>query len=721
MQFAVASILNSYGMLFFSKNRVFAVIILLVSFFDPFSGFIGFLSVSTGLMAAYLLGFNNEYIKDGLYTYAALLVGLGLGTYYEAGPAFFLLLFTGIIFTLLLSVAFTAMLGSNSLPALSLSFIFSIWIIILASKEFSAIGLTQRHIYWFNDVYSTGGKTLLDIIQTIENWALPDFVAGFFRSMSAIIFQVNIAAGIVLALGLLVFSRIAFMLMVLGYSVAFLFQHIMGSIGIVNYYNLGTNYMLVSLAVGGLYLIPSLRSFIWASIMVPISYLLVMGLSKVTSTWGLPVFSLPFCIVVILFLYSLRLRRSPGKLVLTPVQYFSPEINLYRYLNGRERLMSNYFFQMQLPFLGEWMVSQGHNGSMTHKGEWSKALDFVILDQEMKTYSNPGNLPSQFYCYNKPVLSPGDGIVEEIVDHVSDNEIGKNNTAENWGNTIIIKHADGLYSKLSHLKKHSAKVFKGAYVKRGDLLALCGNSGRSPEPHLHFQVQATPYIGSKTMSYPIAYFKSRKDMDVSLNNFSVPAEGSFVSNIITDPQLQQAFNFQPGFCLLVNAVGFEQEEWEVVTSVYNESYLYCRQHNTFAYFINNGTVFYFTNYFGTKRSLLYQFYLAAYKVVLSSENSMTVTDTYPLNVFGYNPLRWIQDIMAPFHIFIKLKFESKLKTDGDILSGGNIFIESRHLQQLLWYTKQKSSATVFIKNGVIHSFNIKLPNKTIEVSCKLEN
>ncbi len=708
-------------MLFFSKNKGFALLILFVSFFDPFAGLIGFLSVLIALFASLLLGFNSEYIRNGLYSYAALLVGLGLGTYYEPGPAFFLLLFTGIILTLFLSVVFTAMLGKNSLPALSLSFIFSIWIIILASNEFSSIGLTQRHIYWFNGVYATGGKPLLELIQTIENWPIPDYISGFFRSMSAIIFQVNIAAGILLTLGVIVFSRIAFTLMILGYSVAFLFQHIMGVNSVVNYYNMGTNYMLVSLAVGGIYLIPSVRSYIWSCILVPLSYLLVIGLGKITSGWGLPVFSLPFCIVVILFLYSLRLRNLPGKLMLTPVQYFSPEINLYRYLNGRERLMSSYFFQLQLPFLGEWMVSQGHNGTMTHKGEWSKALDFVILDQEMKTYTNPGNLTSQFYCYNKPVLSPGDGIVEEIVDHVADNEIGKNNTAENWGNTIVIKHAEGLYSKLSHLKKHSAKVFKGAYVKKGDIVALCGNSGRSPEPHVHFQLQATPYIGSKTMSYPIAYFKSRKEIDASLNNFSVPVEGSFVSNITRDPQLQQAFNFQPGFCLLVNAAGSEQEEWEVFTSVYNESYFYCKQHNAYAYFINNGTVFYFTNYFGTKQSLLYQFYLAAYKVVLSSEISMAVTDTYPLNVFGYNPLRWIQDMLAPFHIFIKLKFESKIKTDGNVLSGGNIVIDSKQLQQLLWNSKQKSTASIFIKNGIIQSFNIQLPNKTIEVSCKSES
>ncbi len=144
----------------------------------------------------------------------------------------------------------------------------------------------------------------------------------------------------------------------------------------------------------------------------------------------------------------------------------SPEENLYRFVNGKERLLNLYYQQLQLPFLGEWVVSQGYDGSMTHQGDWSKALDFVILDSEMKTFRLPGNLPEHFHCYNKPVLCPADGIVEEIIDHIEDNEIGGNNTQQNWGNSIVIKHAEGLYSKLSHLKKHPFKTTKGCICKK---------------------------------------------------------------------------------------------------------------------------------------------------------------------------------------------------------------------------------------------------------------
>lgn len=708
-------------MLFFSKDKVLSTLIIVVSFFSPFTGACGLAALLISLIAAFALGFGTEQIKQGLLTYSVILFGLGFGTNFEMGAAFVILLIVGALLTLFLSIALNAILNKKGLPALSLAFIISTGIILIASKSFAGIGLTARHIYWFNDVYSIGGNKLVNIIQRIENLPLPDYVAGFFRSMSAILFQINIAAGILLAIGLLIYSRIAFMLMVIGYIIAIGFSTAMGGFQGTNmtYYNMGTNFMLVAAALGGFYLIPSLRSFLWIFVTVPIAFLLVVSIGGVMYRVGVPIFSLPFCLVVILFLYMLQLRGTISKLVITPVQYYHPEMNLYRYINGKERLMNRYYYQLFLPFMGEWMVSQGYNGTMTHKGEWSKALDFVILDDEMKTYSNPGNRLEHFYCYNKPIISPADGIVQEIQDYVEDNEIGKNNTAQNWGNSIVIKHAEGLYTKMSHLKKHSFKVTKGSYVKRGEIIALCGNSGRSPEPHLHFQVQSTPYIGSKTSAYPFSYYVSRKSNEERFDNFTVPKESEFVSNIMPNGQLQQAFNFQPGFLMKVKAEGFEEEEWEVFTTIYNESYLYCSSRNAYAYFINNGTVFYFTNYFGGKNTLLYYFYLSAYKVLLSSEKTITVEDSFALNIFSNHPLKWLQDVIAPFYIFMKMNYSSTVKQTDGVLQSGKIQFESQLSKKLLIQTKQTMQSTMEIENGQIQSFTITSPTKKIEAICTI--
>ena len=52
------------------------------------------------------------------------------------------------------------------------------------------------------------------------------------------------------------------------------------------------------------------------------------------------------------------------------------------------------------------------------------------------------------------------------------------------GNSIIIDHGQGIYSCYYHLSKLNFKV--GEKVKKGDIIALSGDTGRITGPHLHF-------------------------------------------------------------------------------------------------------------------------------------------------------------------------------------------------------------------------------------------
>jgi hypothetical protein len=181
-------------------------------------------------------------------------------------------------------------------------------------------------------------------------------------------------------------------------------------------------------------------------------------MTKIFPVFNLPFFSLPFSIIVISFLYFLILRVKPGRLALTPYQYYSPEVNLYTFRGNVDRNTGISFFPLHLPFWGEWAVSQGYDGKFTHKGEWSSALDFVITDDLGMTHGEASVSCENFYCYFKPVIAPADGVVAEITDHIDDNEPGKVNSVQNWGNTIVIKHLNNLYTQLSHLRAGTFRV-----------------------------------------------------------------------------------------------------------------------------------------------------------------------------------------------------------------------------------------------------------------------
>jgi len=57
------------------------------------------------------------------------------------------------------------------------------------------------------------------------------------------------------------------------------------------------------------------------------------------------------------------------------------------------------------------------------------------------------------------------------------------------GNTVILKTENNEYLFFGHFKQHSITVKQGQKIKLGMLLGLCGNSGNSSEPHLHFHAQ----------------------------------------------------------------------------------------------------------------------------------------------------------------------------------------------------------------------------------------
>lgn len=87
-----------------------------------------------------------------------------------------------------------------------------------------------------------------------------------------------------------------------------------------------------------------------------------------------------------------------------------------------------------------------------------------------------------------PVFATADGVVKSL---------SEKNTSH--GKAVTINHGNGYETSYSHLL--DIRVKKGQNVKRGDIIAMSGNSGLSFVPHLHYEV-----IYNDTRVDPVHYF-----------------------------------------------------------------------------------------------------------------------------------------------------------------------------------------------------------------------
>ncbi len=151
-----------------------------------------------------------------------------------------------------------------------------------------------------------------------------------------------------------------------------------------------------------------------------------------------------------------------------------------------------------LPFEGEWTIVNGcFTKEFSHSWDIPTqryAYDFIMMDESGKSYIGDSKKVESYYCYDKAILSPADGVVIEIANESDDSLIIGNgklfSRAKNIaGNYIVIKHSENEFSTLAHLKRDSMVVKVGDRIQRGQKIATCGNTGNSSEPHLHFQVQ----------------------------------------------------------------------------------------------------------------------------------------------------------------------------------------------------------------------------------------
>ena len=106
---------------------------------------------------------------------------------------------------------------------------------------------------------------------------------------------------------------------------------------------------------------------------------------------------------------------------------------------------------------------QGYFGKFSHK-------ERAALDFKMKKGTK--------------VLAARDGVVTRVKE--DGDKGGWSPKYRQYGNNIIIQHADNSRTGYWHIQKDGALINVGDTVRKGQVIALSGNTGYTAFPHLHF-------------------------------------------------------------------------------------------------------------------------------------------------------------------------------------------------------------------------------------------
>jgi urea transporter len=522
-------VLVSLGTILFTVKRRSGFVFLLALLLAPLHALAGLLGFASARVTSRLLSPENTYLKLGLPQGAGLLAGLALSVFLPSRPVLFFFVVLAGIFAGVLLHAVYPLLGRQGLPGLAFAFVIASWV-MLATLPALGFPMSPLEAKLSLPVYTLRLEGYLAGMIGIS-------VKSYLTSFGSLLFLPTLSTGILVVIGLLIGSRITGLAMICGGAIGVLMLHSLSgqwlpptSFGLIAF-----NAILTAGALSGIFLVLTPASLLYSLLAVIVSVLLTSSLNHLLMPVALPVLAMPFTLTVWLFLLPLRkgmLDRARLNIWAPPLELIgNAEQNLRAFERWqRERVCPEPV--LSLPLHGWWKVTQGPGGSVTHNTELLReAWDFMLVDEAGQAASWPGEECSEFYGFGAPVLAPADGVITALEGALDDNPVHQANTAQPWGNWLMITHDSGTVSLLAHLRAGSIRAMAGQRVSRGQLVAHVGNSGRSPEPHLHYQLNEAPWLAAKSLPALFSAYVSRDQDALVFHPVGRPQEGQVISDL----------------------------------------------------------------------------------------------------------------------------------------------------------------------------------------------
>lgn len=118
------------------------------------------------------------------------------------------------------------------------------------------------------------------------------------------------------------------------------------------------------------------------------------------------------------------------------------------------------------------LITQPENHQLVTQTTLEKPLEDGRLAQGFSLFHKGIDLLS-------PLGTPIGPITDGVVSEASFSRLG-------WGNTVVIDHGDGLFSRYAHLK--DIRVIEGEQISKDQIIGTVGLTGWTTGPHLHLEI-----------------------------------------------------------------------------------------------------------------------------------------------------------------------------------------------------------------------------------------
>jgi len=640
-------IFRPYIHLLFLRDWKGGILLLLTTFLLPNGAIVGLISLIATILFAEFIGMGKEYLEEGFYLYNSLLVGLGVGYYYSLTPTVVAIAIILSVFTFLVSYGIKQLFWKYRAPILSVPFSLVSVIFILATYRYITLSTSMLSREPIGEIVPEPGS----LFYSLWNGLLP-----FFKGMGMVLFLPYGIAGLIISAIILFYSRILFLGAVGGFWTGVIIHSLFVGWETALHSSFNFNFILIGMGLAGVFLIPNWRSYLLALVGIGLGVVLADAMEVFFNQYHLPVFTIPFNLVIILMVTLLGTIGYP---------YFNyypketPERSLTYYLSFLFRFGGS-GIKIGLPFTGTWQVYQGFDGEWTHKGIWRYAYDF-IKTRDGKSYRGDGLRLEDYYSFGADVVAPISGYIYDARSDLPDREIGNPDRQNSWGNYVVIRGTDGTFVEISHLMQNSLKYPIGSYVEEGQVIAKCGNSGYSPEPHIHIQVQSTGAVGAATLPFKFREIIKGK----RLYYYQLPKVGEEVTAPIRHPGLGLLLNFilDDLFEYTLYRNGEKVGNYSFWVEMEQKGEFYFTDGKNRLYFYLTPTLFYFYRYEG-RESYLKLLFKTAPKIPIFT-GQIKFEDYLPLNV-RFNRFIWIMEFITSFSFKLFDKSLDFLSVNGNL-------------------------------------------------------